>query len=189
MKVAAVVLAAGASGRLGRPKQLVERRGETLLHRAARIALEAGCDPVLVVLGFQGERMRETLADLPAVPVLNARWEEGMAASIGCGVLALPDDAGAVLLMACDQWALEAADLRRLLDAFHAAPGNMAAAAYGGGHGIPVIFPRTRFAALAALSGDRGAKILLAPDVSMVDMPTAQPDLDWPEDLDSIHEP
>ncbi|HJW09696.1 MAG TPA: nucleotidyltransferase family protein [Holophagaceae bacterium] len=188
MRIAALVLAAGASRRLGRPKQLVELRSEPLLRRSARIALEAGCDPVLPVLGFEAAAMERALAGLAVRAIVNSRWMEGMSSSIRCGISSLPADADAVLLVACDQWALEAADLGRLLEAFRAAPSRMAAAAYGGGHGIPAVFPSSSFADLIALKGDRGARYLLQPEVSLVEMPSARLDLDVPEDLESMQQ-
>jgi len=84
----AIILAAGASRRLGRPKQLVRLGGESLLRRTVRAAL--ACDPVLVVLGSQAEAMAADLAGLPVIQVLNRDWEEGMASSIRAGIRALP---------------------------------------------------------------------------------------------------
>ncbi|HJU83148.1 MAG TPA: nucleotidyltransferase family protein [Holophagaceae bacterium] len=186
MKVAAAVLAAGASRRLGRPKQLERRQGEALVRRAARLAREAGCDPVLVVLGFEAERIGTELRGLAVQAVRNPVWEEGMAASIRCAVEALPPETGGLLLVTCDQWALEAADLGRLLDAFRAAPDRVAAAGYGGGQGIPAVFPASSFEDLSALSGDRGARSLLGCSLNVVEMPTAAPDLDTEADLQGL---
>ncbi len=183
MKLAAAVLAAGASSRLGRPKQLVELRGETLLHRSARLALEAGCDPVLVVLGAEAEMMAAALAGLSAKAALNPGWTEGVASSIRCAMAALPGDVGAVMLLACDQWALEGADFQRLVQAFRSAPVQVAAASYARTLGIPAIFPKARFAELQALAGDRGAKPLLRGAVTAVPMPRGATDLDLPEEL------
>ena len=113
----AVVLAAGASVRLGEPKQLVTIAGETLLERAVRAAREAGCSPVVVVLGADAERIAEQCDLSDAVVVVNDAWSEGMASSIRVGVGAL-QDADGVVLMTCDQPAVSAAHLRALLQAF-----------------------------------------------------------------------
>lgn len=178
MNVAAAVLAAGASRRLGRPKQLESRKGESLVRRASRIALEAGCDPVLVVLGYEAGRIGAELDGLSVRAVVNPVWETGLSASIACAVEALPPGTEALLLLACDQWALEAEDLRRLVEGFRSAPDRIAAAGYGGGQGIPAVFPADCFEDLRSLSGDRGAKSLLGGRVTAVDMPRAASDLD-----------
>ena len=86
MSVAAVVLAAGASTRLGEPKQLVRLGGETLLERAVRVAREAGCSPVMVVVGANYAQVLRESALGDAVPVVNEEWDEGMATSIRLGV-------------------------------------------------------------------------------------------------------
>src|SRR6266567_5730824 len=87
--VAALVMAAGASTRLGSPKQLVMLGSETLLERAVRVAREAGCSPVVVVVGAHHVQVLGSNVLGDAVPVINDEWEEGMASSIRLGVRAL----------------------------------------------------------------------------------------------------
>ena len=77
-RVGAIVLAAGASRRLGQPKQLVQMEGQTLVHRAATAAIEAGCDPVTVVVGAEAEKISDALEALSVQIVLNASWAAGM---------------------------------------------------------------------------------------------------------------
>lgn len=161
MSVAGVLLAAGASRRMGQPKQLLELDGEALVRRAARIALEAGCDPTIVVLGYEGDRVQAALSGLPCTKVGNPEWEQGMASSIRAGIEVLPQNATAALLLACDQPAVDAAFLRSLISAHRLEPGRIAAAAYAGGAGIPALFPRRCFEVLKNLSGDRGARALI----------------------------
>src|SRR5689334_9322503 len=98
--VTVVVLAAGASSRLGRPKQLVEWRGETLVHRAARLAVESGLGPVRVVTGARAEDVSRAVAALPVTCVHNPRAEEGIASSIRQGLTGVDT---AVLVLTCDQ--------------------------------------------------------------------------------------
>ncbi|HEY0757641.1 MAG TPA: nucleotidyltransferase family protein [Acidisarcina sp.] len=93
---AGLVLAAGGSRRLGQPKQLLELDGEALLRRTVRIAVEAGCGRVVVVLGAGAEALRLQVAGLPAEVVVNAEWEQGMGGSIRAGLEALGLDAGRV---------------------------------------------------------------------------------------------
>jgi molybdenum cofactor cytidylyltransferase len=190
-EVGAVLLAAGASQRLGTPKQLAEIAGETLVRRAARAALEAGCAPVVVVLGAEGDAVADALHGLALERVRNEGWREGMASSLRAGLGALeaaaPQARGALLLLV-DQPAVDAALLRRLLARFAEGGGaRIAACVYGGGHGAPAIFPRALFPELAALRGDRGAKSLLAAhraELLAVDFPAGELDVDTAEDLD-----
>ena len=100
---AAVILAAGASRRLGRPKQLEVREGETLVHRVARLALAAGWAPVLVVTGCRGDEVEAAVRDLAVTPLRNPDWEEGMASSLRAGVEGLPSHCDGALILLCDQ--------------------------------------------------------------------------------------
>jgi CTP:molybdopterin cytidylyltransferase MocA len=161
---AAVVLAAGASTRLGEPKQLVVIGGETLLDRAVRAAREAGCSPVVVVLGAEAERIAERCELGDAVVVVNPEWKEGMASSIHVGVGAV-GGADGVVLMTCDQPAVTAEHLLVLV-----ASGEVTASAYAGRQGVPAYFPAAAFAELLELRGDAGARELLrqAPTVELV---------------------
>jgi molybdenum cofactor cytidylyltransferase len=132
---AAVVLAAGASTRLGEPKQLVMLAGETLLERAVRTAREAGCEPVVVVLGAAYVEILGNCGLGDAVTVINSDWKEGMSSSIRLGIRTLgfiAKDADGVVLMTCDQPAVTAEHLRAII-----ASGTRAASAYAGRAGVP----------------------------------------------------
>lgn len=184
MTVAAVILAAGASRRLGQPKQLVIWEGEPLLRRAARVARESGFRPVRVVLGAGAEACRDVLAGLEVEIVLNAAWEEGLGSSVRAGVAALPSEVDGLLLLVCDQPALERGLLDRFLAAHAADPDRVVASCYAGIRGIPALFPRRRFPELSALRGDRGARGLLGGvGVLEIPFPGGEEDLDTPEDL------
>ncbi len=155
-KTATIVLAAGASTRLGSPKQLVRLGAETLLERAVRIAREAGCAPVVVVLGANAAAVLAACSLGDAVIVINADWAEGMSASIACGVAAVEGEVDSVILMACDQPSVTPAHLRALQ-----ATGSMTASAYADRRGIPAFFPAAAFDDLLELHGDQGARALL----------------------------
>jgi len=173
---AAVVLAAGASTRLGEPKQLAWLAGETLLERAVRTAREAGCSPVVVVLGAEAERIAEQCDLSDAVVVINNAWGEGMASSIRCGVGKLQDAEG-VVLMTCDQPAVTAAHLRALM-----ATGEATASHYAGRNGVPAYLPAASFAQLMKLRGDSGARELLR-EAAAIDLAHGELDVDTAEDL------
>jgi molybdenum cofactor cytidylyltransferase len=159
VRLGAVVLAAGASLRLGRPKQLVLHEGESLLRRSTRLALSCA-DPVVVVLPPDPVPFLGELEGLDVLPKANPNAAEGPAASLRLGLRSLPPVDGA-LLLAVDQWALTAQDLTRLVADFAADPTRPAAARYAGTLGIPAILPRANFEEALTLRGDRGAKALL----------------------------
>lgn len=187
-KLAGIVLAAGGGARFGGPKQLARLGGETLVRRAARLAL--GCCPagVVVVTGASAAAVELELEDLAVRPVRNPDWADGMALSLVSGMAALAGDAAAVLVLLCDQAAVDEADLARLVAAWVAAPGRVAAAAYDGVLGVPAIFPRGTWAMLQGLHGDRGAAGVIAaqPQASAVPMPHAAQDVDTRADLDAM---
>ena len=171
MRLAAVILAAGESRRLGQPKQLVRvgdgAGSETLLGRTVRVVREAGLDVVFVVLGAHAERV-EAEAELDSVVVVkNPAWASGMASSIHAGIAAVQagmPEAEAVMLLVCDQPRLTAEHLRRLMDASvsHArGPSAIVASEYAGVPGVPAVFPLSAFARLMELRGDVGARRLL----------------------------
>lgn len=177
---AAVVLAAGASTRLGKPKQLVVIAGETLLEHAVRTAQEAGCAPVVVVLGSSHAEILAHVRLRDAVPVINDAWQEGMASSIRLGVQmleAIAEKSEGVLLMTCDQPAITLEHLKLLM-----AEQEMMASRYAGRNGVPAYFPANEFGDLRALQGDAGARELLrnSPAIELVN---GELDVDTEEDL------
>lgn len=172
---AAVILAAGASTRLGEPKQLVRLGGETLLERAVRVAREAGCEPVVVVLGAEAERVLAACDLRDARVVRNEQWREGMASSVHAGVAAA-DGADGVVLMTCDQPAVTAEHLRALM-----VSGAVTASAYSGRRGVPAYFPASSFPELMRLTGDAGARELLR-EASVIDLAGGELDVDTEAD-------
>jgi len=185
--IAGLVLAAGSSTRMGRPKQLIEYRGKTLLERSLEAAIGGGCDPLIAVLGAHAEAVRNGVGNRRVECVVNEDWRAGMSASIRIGVEALAGrDVSAALLLPCDQPRLEAAVVRRVLGAFDGRPGRIVACEYAGTIGIPVLFECSRFAELTLLSGDRGAREILnrhPQEVVRVAWPAGAHDIDRPEDL------
>ncbi len=187
-----IILAAGASTRMGSPKQLLEVGGKPLILRAAEAALASPAWPVVIVLGANADRIRPLLARLPVLIADNPAWPEGMASSIRAGIATLRQFSralpGAVLAL-CDQPGFAAGSVSRLIEAQRATGRSIAAARYGGHLGAPVLFLRSHFAALAALTGEEGAYSLITAagdDVAPVDMPELAADLDTPEDLAAL---
>ena len=189
-KLAAVVLAAGGSARLGRPKQLLRHRGTPLIVKSARLALGVAGAGVTVVLGSEHMRLRSLLRrDLTGVTaVRNPQWHEGLATSLAAGLDGVSQTAAATLIMLVDQAMLDAADLARLAVCWRRRPGRPAAARYHGHAGVPAIIPRRWFKELSALEGDIGARRLLRQigDLSLVDMPSAAFDVDTPADAAAL---
>jgi len=193
MSVAAIILAAGGSRRLGQPKQLLAYKGETLLNRAIRIALESGAAPVIVVLGAQFQAICASIQPGTAITVHNDRWRQGMGRSIETGMRAMAvcaPDAQGILLSGCDQPRLTASHLRSLMSEFasHGSPAIIASL-YAGIHGVPAVFPRETFVELRALRGDKGARSVIersTVQVTAVEFEGGEVDIDAPEDLTQL---
>jgi molybdenum cofactor cytidylyltransferase len=184
-----LVLAAGASSRLGQPKQLVLLGGQPALHLTVSNAVAVAGHAVTVVIGAHARTLTHLLAHSPASVIVNRHWQEGLGASIRFGMSALPPACSAVMIVLGDQVAVTAEDLRRLNNAWREQEGIIAAATYQGHVGVPAIFPRLCFAELSELKGDRGARAILERHnfrLVRVPMPNAAVDLDTPEDLATL---
>jgi molybdenum cofactor cytidylyltransferase len=183
VKVVGIVLAAGSSRRLGEPKQFVFLGGETLLERAARVAVEAGLQPVYIVFGVGvsgGHDVEFGVGKLDScTPLFNEGAPEGMASSIRVGVgAAVEAGAEGVVVMACDQPAVTAGHLRELM----ASGAEVVASEYAGRRGVPAYFPASSFKELMKLRGDVGARELLR-GARAVELPGGELDVDTPEEL------
>lgn len=199
---AVVVLAAGASRRLGEAKQMVEVGGEGLLERAVRVAVEAELGPVVVVLGASAARVAATCDLRQAWVVVNSGWAEGMGSSVRAGVELVNGMAGVggVVVMTCDMPEVTAGHLRGLVGtgvagsreadlthrgAVNRAPGLVVGSGYGGRVGVPAYFPREAFGALMELRGDAGARELLR-GARAVELAGGEVDVDTREDLERV---
>lgn len=190
MRVAAVILAAGSSSRMGSPKQVLQFRGESLLRRAALAALSAACHPVIVVTGAYAELSRRELNGLDVREVWNARWETGMASSVRAGVDALADaDADAAVFMLCDQPHVTGEIISGLAAAHRVTRRPVIASAYGGSFGVPALFSRPLFGELARLQGAAGAKQVItkyASEAHFLPFPDGEVDVDRPDDFSRL---
>lgn len=177
----AIVLAAGLSTRLGRPKQLLMLDGETLVARAARVASEAA-ERVVLVIPSGARELGAWVARESSHLVFNPNPAEGIASSIRLGVAACDGD---VLLVLCDQPRITAAHLRALIDA--RAP--IAATAYSGILGVPAFFSRAYREELLALRGDSGARRVIEAHrdiVAAIPFEEAAIDIDTEGDLQKL---
>ena len=179
--IAAVILAAGASRRLGEPKQLVKLGEVTLLERSVRVAREAGLSPVVVVLGCQADRILAGCEFGDAVKLVNDEWEEGMASSIRVGVAKCQDllaKIEGIVILACDQPAVTAQHLQSLFSGTT----SVTASKYGQRKGIPAYFPTSTFSELMTLHGDVGARDFLR-DAASIELPHGNLDIDTVDNL------
>jgi molybdenum cofactor cytidylyltransferase len=176
--VAAIILAAGASTRLGHSKQLVKLGAETLLERAVRLAREAGCEPVVVVLGSDASRILSGSKLAGAMIVVNPDWNEGMASSIRTGLSEVEAISTGVILMVCDQPAVTPEHLRAL-----AATGNTTASEYADRRGVPAYLPAGTFPSLMTITGDAGARDILR-TADAIPLPGGELDIDTDAELE-----
>jgi CTP:molybdopterin cytidylyltransferase MocA len=184
-----IVLAAGASRRLGKSKQLLRLHGETLVRRALRLGLATKPRIALIVLGAEADAVYASVADLTVRRVDCADWALGMGASLRAGLAALPAECAGALIVLCDQPALDTPHLDGLVAAWQANPRGAAASAYAGRLGVPALLPRAWFAELMADAGDQGARELLArrrAEVAAVINEKLALDVDRAQDLDRI---
>jgi molybdenum cofactor cytidylyltransferase len=187
------ILAAGASRRLGQPKQLVKIAGETLIHRQSRIALESKCGDVVVILGAASAECASAIADLTVSTRINDEWEEGMAASIREATrAAVAMNADGLMIVQVDQYRLTTSDLVHLASIWRASEGAKSCRTRSGEYaGPPVILHKSSLGDALRLAGDEGARIILrklAPEqVIDVDLPNAIADLDIPADLEFVN--
>jgi CTP:molybdopterin cytidylyltransferase MocA len=184
-RLCGVVLAAGASKRLGQPKQLLVHRGEPLVRAIANVLLASpSIAKVGVVVGSAHEAVGAAVSELAIELVQNDAWEEGMASSVRAAVRwANCCDAEGLVVTLVDQVRLSALHLEAL--ALAAAGRRAAASGYGGTIGVPAIFDASTFDALLALEGDRGAARVLRSldDVAVVPWEDGLVDIDTTDDL------
>lgn len=181
MRIDALVLAAGASSRLGQPKQAVRIHDNALLTRAVSAAGKATAGRVHVVLGA-GAGTLGALAAAAQVHVFED-WAQGQHASL-CFGLDRVGDVDAVLVMPCDQYRVRAEQLIALVSLWRSRPDAPAAASYDGTLGVPVVWPAAWFSRLRRAG--RGRALLNARMCSALPLPEAAYDLDTPADLAAL---
>lgn len=190
---AAIVLAAGLSRRMGRPKLLLEFKGRPVIRHAVERVIAAGLHPVLVVSGPEHDALARALAGLEVQFAVNPTPESGQGSSVGVGVSALPAGTDAVLIALGDQPGVPAEVIPALIEALKQPGKTIAAPRYADGLGNPVLFGSSVFQELLALGGDRGARSVIERDparLAVVEVASPMPrDIDTPEDYESLSAP
>lgn len=186
MRVAGLLLAAGAGRRFGRPKALVSHGGALWVDRAAAVLRDAGCSPVVVVLGASASSVRARAALTGCVVVDNPDWATGMGSSLRAGLAAVAGgDVAAVVVLPVDTPGVTVAAVERVRAL--ASPAALARASYDGAPGHPVLIGVEHWPGVSAsAAGDAGARDYLRAH-SALDVPCGDvadgADVDHPRDL------
>ena len=187
-----ILLAAGQSARLGKPKQLLNYKGKTLLAHSLQIAIETQLQPIVTVLGANLDTLKQSIEPTNTNIVINQEWSEGMASSIRCGIEELvkiaPSIAG-IIIMVCDQPYVTAKLLTDLVEKHEDSSKPIIASRYNNNIGTPALFDKTIFALLLSLKGDSGAKKIMKsnPDwVETVNFLFGEIDIDTTGDYDLL---
>jgi molybdenum cofactor cytidylyltransferase len=184
-----LILGAGGSRRMGRPKQLIRTGGRSLIRHIAAVAVESGLGPVLVVTGSHHPAIAAELEASGAGLYCNAQWEEGIGSSIRNGLqqfLRIEPGLGALLMLLADQPNVTAAHLQRLAAAYRPGERSVVASAYSGTYGPPLLADNYYFPFLLELTGDEGGKRMFRRHedrLVLIDFPDGSLDLDTPDDL------
>ncbi len=191
-QVAVILLAAGSSSRLGRPKQLLPYKGKTLLRHSMVQALASSAKQIIVVLGDNADILQKEITGFNIHPVMNEQWQEGMASSIRAGMNALtemnPSVEGAILVV-CDQPLMTADLLNTLIAVYRNSGKRIVACSYDDTFGPPVFFHHSFFPELFQLKGDVGARSIIrshTENVEAVPFPEGSLDIDTEEDYERI---
>jgi molybdenum cofactor cytidylyltransferase len=188
--VGAVILAAGASKRMGTPKQLLHFNGRSFLCHTTEVALASICKPVVVVLGRYAEKMRHEIDQQTVVIVENQEWYKGMGASISVGIKAINNtDIEAVVLLLCDQPFVNSDVINKLVETYRTTHKPIIASEYVSTLGVPALFSRDLFLELMSLEGEGGAKQIIrkySDSVFSLPFTDGAIDIDTPQDYEQL---
>jgi molybdenum cofactor cytidylyltransferase len=183
--ITAIILAAGAATRMGSPKQLLDWGGQPLVRAVASQALAANCRRVVVVLGAAHAEVAAALDDLPVDRVVNAEYAEGQSTSLRTGIAALEPTVDAALVLLVDQPFVTTGIIEEIIATWHATGASIVAPSYRGQRGNPVLFARAVFPELLTITGDQGARLVLAADPSRIRLVPFDDDLPL-ADIDTL---
>ena len=188
--IASIILAAGSSSRLGFPKQLLVYNGATFIENSIKVAQEAGCTPIVVVVGANSEKIIPVLEGYPVHVVINEDWQKGMGSSIVNGLNVIVNKAvDASVFMVCDQPYVSSDHVLKLIEAYNTSTHHIVATLYEDAIGVPALFDKRYFPALQGLKGNEGAKKLFienSKDLSTVIFQKAAIDIDTMEDYNKL---
>jgi molybdenum cofactor cytidylyltransferase len=194
-EVAAIILAAGSSSRLGQSKQLLSIEGEPLITRTIKEVLGSDVNKAVVVLGANADVHKQAIAHLDCEIVINTDWSGGMGTSIAMGVrhlLKTDPNLHAVIFCVCDQPLMTRALLNKILEKYAEGRHSIVASFYEGSEGVPALFAREHFEELLTIDQQAGAKQVLRKNASIlsrVDFPEGAFDIDTPEDYERFMQP
>lgn len=192
LKIGGILLAAGGSSRLGRPKQLLNFKGKSLIRRAAETLVDSQCDPIVVVLGAEIELSTAELDGLNVAISTNEKWQAGMSSSIISGLrslLEIESSLDGVIITLCDQPHVMSTDIDRLITAFTVSGPRVVAAKYGETTGVPALFSKEMYDELFTLTGDKGARQIIRNHGDLVEavvVEKAAIDIDTLDDRDRL---
>lgn len=188
----AIILAAGQSSRLGKPKQLLKYQNKTLLEHATDAAKRSSVQSIIVVLGSSIDVILDKIDTSGTHMVKNGDWQSGMASTIRCGVqasLALDSTIDSAILMVCDQPFVTSDLLNALIEKQKETGKPIIASQYGNTIGTPALFHKRFFAELMALKGDTGAKKIMMQHndlLTTVPFPGGSIDIDTVNDYEAL---
>ncbi len=159
--IAAIILAAGQSSRMGQHKLLLPLLGKALLVHVVDNTLAAGVEHVVVVAGYHADDVRALLANHPVRLVENPDYAQGQSTSLRAGITALAPETDAAIILLGDQPLVTPALLRNLIETWQRTSKPIVAPVYQGQRGNPVLFARSLFAELLAVTGDQGGRAVL----------------------------
>ena len=190
MNIAAIILAAGASTRMGQSKQLLAVNGRPLLLHTLDVISQTDLNPVVTVLGANHQAHQELVKDSNAGIVINSNWQSGMGSSLKTGLnhlLTQAPSTDAVIMLVCDQPGITPDHLQALAQKYRAGKSPIVASWYANTAGVPALFDKTMFPELLRLDDSQGAQKIIqkhAYILSVVDFPGGAIDLDTPEEYD-----
>ena len=191
-KFGIILLAAGSSSRMGRPKQLLPYQGNSLLQRSIDVAMATKVQHIVLVLGANADTIQKHISVDGPLVVVNDKWQEGIASSIRLGITtisAIDKAITGVLIMLCDQPLLTHHVLLKLLATHQATNKMIVASSYGDTVGTPAYFHRLLFPYLLLLQGDTGARSLVdlhTENLAIVPFPGGAIDIDTEDDIDKL---
>jgi len=186
-----IIPAAGASRRLGQPKQLVQYKGQSLVYRAIQSAESLSPGEILVITGAGAEAVQAEVQKTAARCVHNPDWSSGMGTSIAKGAQSVDGKSHGLMVLLCDQWRIRPEDLQLLVKKWRDDPSRIICSATEDRCGPPVIFPAGCLQELGVLTGDHGARAVIDRNrdlVSRVVLENAASDLDTPSQLQQLGE-